>query len=344
LSQSQPSDRSAGEAAVRRAALKGQNFDTCQRLATIAAVCERLAALGCTTAADVGGHPGLLADHLPPGLRCRAIVDLPSCPRPDHVCGSALALPLHSEAVDVVLSADTLEHVPDFRVAARELARVAKRAAVISAPWRRKPTEAVEEMLCRWHLQLTGMDHPWLSEHREMGLPDVDAVAEAFQARGWHTAQFACGTLTEWTLLQTALLVVDLLPAEHVDFGTFNRRYNEAWPVRLTRSLPPQSYRTVLVAAADSAWLDAIEESAPAEPSEAPPLLIGMELLDGMFTALQEAIASKGGKSNFDSAYLARLEELTRQQAAEIDALRSQVQPPSRLGRLTARLKGRGKE
>ncbi len=308
------------------AALQAENFDRYQRLATIARVCERLLEKGCTTVADVGGFPGLLADHLPVGLTCRAVIDLAPCPRADHVCGSALALPLRDEAVDVALCADTLEHVGDSEQAARELARVARHAAVISAPWKSEATEAIERRLDEWHRRITGQPHPWLSEHRERGLPDRDAVAGVFRTRGWHTVELACGNLWEWTLLQIAPLALDLLPAGHVDFEAFNRIFNAQWPLRLTTRLPAQPYRTLLVAVRDVAMVEGLEDAEEASDAGPIPLTATMDLVEGLLLGLQEALTSSVGQADqFDRAYRERLETLTAQQAAEIEALRAEI-------------------
>jgi hypothetical protein len=310
---------------LRPTPLLALNFDTFQRMAIIARVCEALVRQGCRTAADVGGHPGVLADNLPAGLRCRAIIDLPICERPDHIRGSALALPLRSEAVDVALCADTLEHVGDPLGAARELLRVARRAVVISAPWKSPATDAVETTLDRWHRQLTGLPHPWLSEHRENGLPAREEVTEVFRSAGWSTAEFACGDLAEWTMLQVAMLVHDLLPVRHVNFHQFNTEYNRRWNAALTRHLPAQPYRTVLVAAKEPALIEALGGDEASTPPPAP-LVEALTLIDGLFTGLQEALAASARiPDHFDSDYRERLELLTAQQAEEIERLRAEI-------------------
>ncbi len=317
--------------------LRAQGFDVVQRLAVIIAVSEHLARRGCRTAADVGGHHGLLADHLPRELRCRAVVDLTRCERPDHVRGSALTLPLRDGAVDVALCADTLEHVADPLAAARELRRVAQRAVVISAPWKSEATDQAEEAVVRWHRQITGQDHPWLAEHRAGGLPDRDAITDILRGAGWHTAELACGTLAEWTLHQTARLIADFLPADHLDLDAFERACNEHWSPTLTTQLPAQPYRTVLIAAADASLLEGLADASPTPPEL--PTRETLSLLDGLVRALQEMTASSSDPDRLDADRLAQLEALTRQQAAEIDHLRRRA--PTLFARLR-RLIGRG--
>jgi Methyltransferase domain len=320
------SDHDPDSGRQRPLPLISHSFDTFQRMAIIRAVCERLVRAGCTMAIDVGGHPGLLADNLPGGLRCRAVIDLPHCRRPDHVRGSAMALPLRDGQVDVALSSDTLEHVPDRVIAVRELTRVASKAIVISAPWRSEATARVEQTLDRWHQQLTGCSHPWLSEHIELGLPDRGEVEEALRSHGWCLTHFACGTLHEWTMLQTAMLIQDLLPAAHVGMREFHQSYNRDWDGTLSTHLPAQPYRTVLVAASDRSLLDTLIAGASSAPPSPPPLDHGLLLVDRMLTALQEILAREStAQEGFDATYRERLEALTAQQAAEIEALRAET-------------------
>lgn len=334
-------------AAGLRPELVQQNFDAFQRLAIIGRVCDELIARGCRTAVDVGGYPGLLADHLPAGLSCRAIIDLPACHRPEYARGSALALPLRDQAVDVALCADTLEHVGDPAGAARELGRVARRAVVISAPWKSEATDGVETLLDRWHRQITGCAHPWLSEHRELGLPRREEIRALFGEGGWGTAEFFCGGLAEWTLLQIAMLLADLLPAENMPFSTFNREYNAHWPVGLSTRIPAQPYRTVIVATRDPALAAALARAGD-QPLPGPPLTRGLVLIDGLLTAVQQALVMAHGRAeSFDAEYRERLEALTSQQAQEIEMLRAELErlrgaAPKGLASLAKRLVGRG--
>ncbi|MBN1477671.1 methyltransferase domain-containing protein [Candidatus Sumerlaeota bacterium] len=307
--------------------LISHGFDTFQRMAIIRAVCVRLVQAGCTTAIDVGGHPGLLADNLPEGLRCRAVIDLPHCRRPDHVQGSAMALPLGDDQVDVALSSDTLEHLADPVGAVHELARVARRAIVISAPWRCEAISQVEQTLNRWHQQLTGCPHPWLSEHIEHGLPDLGEVEEAIRGNGWSQIHFACGTLHEWTLLQTALLLHELLPAADVNMREFHEAHNRGWDATLSTHIPAQPYRTVLLAVSERSLLKAVIAGSSSAPPSPPPLEPVLQLIGGLLARLQETLSREGaGQGGFDAVYRERLESLTAQQAAEIEGLRAEIE------------------
>ena len=54
---------------------------------------------------------------------------------PHRVCASVLALPFAARSFDVVTCLEVLEHLDDPAAAARELARVARRAVVVSVPF-----------------------------------------------------------------------------------------------------------------------------------------------------------------------------------------------------------------
>ena len=54
---------------------------------------------------------------------------------PDRVCASVLALPFAARSFDAVTSLEVLEHLDDPAAAVREMARVARRAVVVSVPF-----------------------------------------------------------------------------------------------------------------------------------------------------------------------------------------------------------------
>ncbi len=60
--------------------------------------------------------------------RAEELFDIPAVPADIH------ALPFDNDQFDVVLCSESLEHVADFRIATKELLRVAKKAVVITVP------------------------------------------------------------------------------------------------------------------------------------------------------------------------------------------------------------------
>ncbi|HKF76563.1 MAG TPA: class I SAM-dependent methyltransferase, partial [Candidatus Dormibacteraeota bacterium] len=75
------------------------------------------------------------------GQACRRAAELFSIP---SVAADARHLPFGREAFDVVLCSETLEHLPDWEVALRELLRVARMAVVVTVP--HEPEAAVRSI------------------------------------------------------------------------------------------------------------------------------------------------------------------------------------------------------
>ncbi len=105
--------------------------------------------------------------------------------RPLHypLNASALALPFASQSWPVVVSCDTLEHIPPplRRAMVRELARVTQRKLLLAFPTGKAATECYAAL---------GRDikkpHPaWLSEHLLLGLPDAAQTIEWLREAGW---------------------------------------------------------------------------------------------------------------------------------------------------------------
>jgi SAM-dependent methyltransferase len=93
---------------------------------------------------DAGCGEGelLRRDVLRPGVRTvcldRSLEALAEVPSPDRVCGLVCglgdALPFKTASFDVVLCMEVLEHLPEPAAALCELARVARKAVVLSVP------------------------------------------------------------------------------------------------------------------------------------------------------------------------------------------------------------------
>ena len=103
---------------------------------------------------DVGGSEGYTASLAAKIFGCAVT----SCDLSEEACKRAreiynlpalssdiIDLPFRDNAFDVVLSSETLEHVPHLESAARELLRICRRAVVITVP--HDPKEAIERNL-----------------------------------------------------------------------------------------------------------------------------------------------------------------------------------------------------
>lgn len=90
--------------------------------------------------------------------------------------GNAKCIPFKDESFDIVISSDLYEHIPqqDRKIALDEMLRVSKKFIILGAPFYSPEIEKSEIILNDYYLKLNGEDHPWLKEHIEIGLPDIE--------------------------------------------------------------------------------------------------------------------------------------------------------------------------
>lgn len=191
------------------------SFDRYSRYLAIA---EQLAAFSPPpeSVADVGDGSGWL--HLfSPDIDSFAIdlaPDAAGVPGAARVRGDGTRLPLADGAVDVVVSSDALEHVPP---AARplfldELRRVARRGVVLAAPFDTIGVAGAEDLVRRWFVLSHGSPQPQLTEHAELGLPDLDATVAHLGAGGWTVRAEGNGNLLDWLGMMLARLGMEARP------------------------------------------------------------------------------------------------------------------------------------
>jgi SAM-dependent methyltransferase len=127
-----------------------------------ARIAATLAELSPQSLLDAGCGEGEMLRRvtLPPGTRTVLLDRNPESAA--QLLGSVDALPFASRSFDVVTCLEVLEHQRDPRPAARELARVARRAVVFSVPY--EPYFRIGNVLRGQHLSRLG-DHPEHLQH-----------------------------------------------------------------------------------------------------------------------------------------------------------------------------------
>lgn len=127
---------------------------------------------------DAGGVSGALAPFLTKATIVALNVD-----ESGDVVYDGKAFPFSSGAFDVVVSLDTLEHVPREARAffVSECLRTARETIIIAAPYGTPGHAMYEARLDQLQLQVTGHPHRWLHEHVVNGLPDADEILQLKQ-------------------------------------------------------------------------------------------------------------------------------------------------------------------
>jgi len=186
-------------------------FDQHDRYRLVADLCRGFARAGeRLTVLDVGGRTGILRRFLPEARV--ELVDLEPAPTQGLVRGTGSRLPFVDAAFDLVVAADTLEHVPPAEREAfvRECCRVARRGAVLAGPYAHPEVDEAEEILSAFLHDRLGLEHRYLAEHRALGLPvrgEVEAWCRAAGARA--VVALGRGNLDRWLGLVTLSMALD---------------------------------------------------------------------------------------------------------------------------------------
>jgi SAM-dependent methyltransferase len=262
-------------------------IDGIQRYKTVAEICSRLGVTDSHSILDVGGGTGGLSGCL--AGSSYTTVD-PTGGGPGHVTGSMESLPLVEESFDVVVQADSLEHVPkEIRERSlRELVRVAREWIIWIGPVDDELTNRAEEDLCGTHRELfNGAEMGWLVEHRKNGLPNGDLVVDTL-AEGcsdW-TSWRSCNLMRFWAFMRFNLqLNAGLYRPELAE--AINQWYTETgWESDYSVPEGGHAYRLVFVGGKRNRLPEGIEKP----PGEEDPLVEWKALVP-----LMERLAPRSG-------------------------------------------------
>jgi hypothetical protein len=238
-----------------------------------------------------------------------------------YVVADGRSLPFASQAFDLVVSCDTLEHVPPAGRTAfiDELLRVMGRCLVLIAPTDGESTRLAEHLLTE-HIKAQGLSHRQLQEHLDLGLPDASAVRDLLSDRGVDFFDLGDGYLHHWLLMMLIKHTPGYPPGFYEDLDRYYNRHFSASDRR------EPAYRRVFVAVwpGDRKWLPVLADRlAPAGPSTASPGLdLVQEFIRGLnlhrTAALTEALSAS-------ERHLSDLQARLAAQSAENAALRQTV-------------------
>ena len=167
---------------------------------------------------------------------------------PKYHQGDGTAMPFADGAYDLVVTADTLEHIPaDLRQQfIAELTRISRYGVALVAPFFSPETELAETVLARYFMAELRYKHPFLQEHRDFGLPHVQQTSAWFAKHGCVTADFPSGYVHSWLEMMVLRTLLWRLTNDDALVGTLEEYYNRVlFP--LERREP--AYRHLIVAA-----------------------------------------------------------------------------------------------
>jgi SAM-dependent methyltransferase len=212
------------------------SFDRYSRYGAISRAVRSSLGPGKIDVLDVGDTTGYLS-VFDPDLRSIGI-DLVL--EPEHLAGAGrivgdgCRLPFADGRFDAVVTSDTLEHVPqesreDFLA---EVARVSRDVVVIAAPFDTPGVAGAEELVRRFILLATGRPQVQLEEHREHGLPGLDATAERLQSSGYRVRTAGNGNLHDWVTMMVIKHQLSARPALGPLEGGYDVLYNSLFAGR----------------------------------------------------------------------------------------------------------------
>jgi hypothetical protein len=214
------------------------------------------------------------------------VLDLPACDLPGYVQGDGTAMTFADGSFDLVISCDTLEHIPPGLrdTFAHELARVAHYGVLLICPIDDVRTALAEKVLYAYIQSELHAKHDQLREHREYGLPQLPLVRESFAQAGCATQDYPSGDLHAWLPMMLAkhYLMRFAESAPELQYG-LDELYNRGYSLAERRE---PSYRRLLVAAKqnDGDWLGAVDRAL--EPTVTRDAQIPPELWHNLATQL----------------------------------------------------------
>jgi hypothetical protein len=274
------------------------------------------------------------------------VLDLPECDLPGYIQGDGTALTYADSSFDLVISCDTLEHIPpDLRGQfVHELARVARYGVLLICPIDDYRTALAEKVLYAYIQSELHAKHDQLREHREYGLPQLPLVRESFAQAGCTTRDYPSGDLHAWLPMMLAkhYLMRFADSAPELQYG-LDELYNRGYALAERRE---PSYRRLLVAAKqnDGDWLAAADralEPTVTRDSQLQPdlwrglatqlfglLQIGQDdrreelratIMHGHITNLQKIVADQQLVIEQERARARAVDEQHRQQVADLE-------------------------
>ncbi|GAB4196209.1 MAG: hypothetical protein OHK0022_13500 [Roseiflexaceae bacterium] len=211
---------------------------------------------------DPDGTPRLPSQQFL-GQHDLTVLDLPPCDLPGYVQGDGTAMTFADGSFDLVISCDTLEHIPaDLRRQfVHELVRVARYGVLVICPSYDYRVELAEQVLFAYIQAELHAKHDQLREHREYGLPVPALVRGWLDEAGCPHRDFPSGDLHAWLPMMLAKhYLLRFSQASAVLHYGLDELYNRDYGLDERRE---PSYRRLYVAASDNTgdWLGAVEQA-----------------------------------------------------------------------------------
>jgi hypothetical protein len=213
------------------------------------------------------------------------VLDRPDAELPGYVRGDGNDLDFGDASFDLVITCDTLEHIPaDSRARfIGELLRVARYGVALICPMADERVVLAERILAAYVRAEFDLEQPQLAEHSAFGLPDLPAVEGLFRDAGCATRAYPSGDVFAWLPMMLAKHYLGARGSDEALNTGLDELYNTGYAESDRRE---PSYRHMVVAAKDNAggWLEAVD--AALAPTVQPAHERGPQQLLGLSSAL----------------------------------------------------------
>lgn len=119
---------------------------------------------------------------------------------PDFMEVDGTSTPFDNDEFDFVISSDVLEHVPSEKRIAfiSEAVRVSKIGAILCFPNNTEEVKNTELRVNAYYKAINGIDHYWLNEHIQNGLPDKNEIEAFLKGNNLDFYSFCIGSVEIW--------------------------------------------------------------------------------------------------------------------------------------------------
>lgn len=148
----------------------------------------------------------------------------------NYIEGDGCDIPLPDNSYDFVVSADVFEHIHEDNrdKFIKENLRVAKKGVILGAPFWSKEVAEAETSSNRRHKEITGLEHLWLKEHIENGLPEEKELKNFLEKKGLDFQKIGNNNMLFWEFFTRVSMLVsnNFHPEIKKKFADFNYEYN----------------------------------------------------------------------------------------------------------------------
>lgn len=247
---------------------------------------------------DVGGHPGFISVFLPEDDTF--VLDTLPPEGLNYVQGDGARLPFKDDSFDLVVSIDTLEHIPSDQRSGflEEQLRTSRNYVLLAAPFEDENISLAEQIVNEFFIKKIGHPNESLEEHFANGLPRLGETLSFFDENGVQHLEIPNGYLYNWLVMMMALPAAQAQPDSTELVAMINRFYNQNLYVSDNRK---PCYRTVILASKQHSLdrdfiinrYEKAEAGAPDTKLKLADLLLDLRLEESQVAALADELEKR---------------------------------------------------